>query len=314
MDFIKSLTSLFNTSTLAIKDRLASRFASSFAVAWIIVNWRLIYYFFGSDKATEEKIRVIDKLYTPIELTFCWPLFLAISYIILYPFVSVYGDLAWTYFESIAKRKAKAILENKVPLFQEDKDALIRFVKSQTQTSKEAMRKKDDELESLQALLVNSGMLSSELKPNSVEIPPYDNNFGHDYELDSTVLSCVNKEAGNFQIREWLAQEFDLDLDDALHKKEIDQMSSMVKNIIRAHPVEWVAKQYKFDLNGTAYNLNQQQVNSFALKLEKKDIIFNVRGNVAQSDIGLESTLKTYGLSKKTRVKLTNIANKIKND
>jgi ABC-type cobalt transport system substrate-binding protein len=313
MDFIKSLTSLFNTSTLAIKDRLASRFASSFAVAWIIVNWRLIYYFFGSDKTTEEKIQVIDKLYIPHELTLYWPLSLAILYILLYPFVSVFGDLVWTYFERIAKRKAGAILENKVPLFQEDKDALIRFVKSQTQTSKEAMRKKDDELESLQAILVNSGMLSSELKPNLVKSPYDDNDIGPDYELDSDILSCVNTESGNFQIREWLAQEFDSDLDNAVQKKEIDQISCVFKSIIGDQPEHWRLRELKYNLNGTSNILSKQQVDSIALKLKKKDIILNVRGNAAQSDTGPERTLKTYGLSKKTKDKLTDIANKSKN-
>jgi hypothetical protein len=84
---LKSLKELFVTSKDVIIERIKSPLLSSFGVAWLFLNWKIVLLLLFSDKAIEEKIKEIDQL-TNVCNGLWIPGVVAIFYTVIYPLIN----------------------------------------------------------------------------------------------------------------------------------------------------------------------------------------------------------------------------------
>jgi hypothetical protein len=277
MEFIKNLTKPFENTSEFIKERLTSRLASAYAIAWLVYNWRLLFYFINSNADIETKILVIDMFYIDNPNTYLYPLFFAFGYIILYPPLSALADFIWTLFDSFPRRKFKAIIEGRVPLFEEDRVALFSFVNEQTDKANEEIKQKNKEIASLRALLSNSGILNSEIE-----------NIDHDndndpYDYDSFIdVKALNNENTIYFLRRWVSLKFHLSLENSVHRAEVDKIVLVIQSIAQSHPEPWKIKQLTLNKDGKNQIVPVAIVESIILKLISTGIIlppnFGLRG------------------------------------
>lgn len=94
--------SLFDTS----KDRIKSPFIGSYITAFIIYNWRPFIFLIFSDAKIEDKIVVINHEYCNIE-TIVVPLFIALCYIMVLPYINIIFDKLLSYSNKIKNEREK---------------------------------------------------------------------------------------------------------------------------------------------------------------------------------------------------------------
>lgn len=78
----------FQTILKSTEDRIRNPFVGTFITSWIIFNWKPIIFIIFSDKDIEEKINFIVKNYSDIWCYLWLPLFSAIFYIAILPYIS----------------------------------------------------------------------------------------------------------------------------------------------------------------------------------------------------------------------------------
>ena len=95
-------------------ERISSPISAAFIVSWLVVNWRIVLYFFDSDLHTSEKILVIQANST-FYSTIVVPLFWMLVYLTAMPMIlflyRYYSDYIQTInakAESLTKRKIEA--------------------------------------------------------------------------------------------------------------------------------------------------------------------------------------------------------------
>ncbi|MFP9100906.1 hypothetical protein ACLI09_17810, partial [Flavobacterium sp. RHBU_24] len=100
-DFLKDLSD-------SAKDRLKTPITGSFALAFLIWNWRPIIFLIFSDSLIEDKIVVINHEYSAIG-NFLGPLFVAVIYVVGVPYSMMYLERA-----SGDAEKARIIFKGKL--------------------------------------------------------------------------------------------------------------------------------------------------------------------------------------------------------
>jgi len=286
MDFIKNLTKPFENASEFLRERLASRLASAYAVSWLVYNWRLVYYFINSNADTETKINIIDIKYIDNPYTYLLPLLFAFGYIILYPPLSALADFFWTMLDNFPRRKFKAFLEGRVPLFEDDRVAMFKYVHAQSEKAKEEIKHKNNEIASLRALLANSGI------PNS-EIENAENNSNDDenpYDYDSFIdTKALNSENTVYFLRRWVSSKFYLSLNNSVHQVEVDRIVLVIQSIAQSHPEPWKIKPLTLNKDGKNQNLSIEMVESIVLKLASV-------GMILPPDFGLKGINNTSNI------------------
>jgi hypothetical protein len=66
MEFIKTLTDSFQAIAGNFKDRITNPIGGAFLTSWLIVNWKLVYYFLLNDENVVNKIEFIEKNYSDL--------------------------------------------------------------------------------------------------------------------------------------------------------------------------------------------------------------------------------------------------------
>lgn len=94
--------SLFDTS----KDRIKSPFIGSYITAFIIYNWRAFFLLLFSDAKIEDKIVVINHEYCYKEAILV-PLFIALFYIMVLPYINLIFDKLLSYSNKIKDEREK---------------------------------------------------------------------------------------------------------------------------------------------------------------------------------------------------------------
>lgn len=89
------------------EDRIKNPFVGTFITSWIIFNWKPIFFIIFSEKKIEEKIKIIIDDYSDIWCYLWLPLFSAVFYIAILPYIS----FAFEYFTKFSHG-----LRNKVNL------------------------------------------------------------------------------------------------------------------------------------------------------------------------------------------------------
>lgn len=83
----KSIKELFSASKDIIIERIKSPLLSSFSVAWLFFNWKIVLLLLFSDKSVEEKIKEIDQI-TSIYNGLWFPGLIAVFYTVVYPYIN----------------------------------------------------------------------------------------------------------------------------------------------------------------------------------------------------------------------------------
>lgn len=81
---LKELIPSFKKS---IDDRLSNPILGTFGVAWIFINWRILYLLLFSDKITEDKITFIETNYSDWKLLVLFPLLFTTVYLVVFPWI-----------------------------------------------------------------------------------------------------------------------------------------------------------------------------------------------------------------------------------
>ena len=84
---MKLITDLFNTIVETSKERIKNPFIGAFILAWIVMNWKGIFYFLFSDASVEERLLIVDLKYTSWSNGLWYPLSIAFFYIVLLPYL-----------------------------------------------------------------------------------------------------------------------------------------------------------------------------------------------------------------------------------
>ena len=156
----------------SLYERLSSPFFQSFAVAWLSVNWEIIYYLLSGsvDKTALERIEYIQQNLSSLNNVLWKPLGLSFGFLIAYIFLSSIGFFIWESFMQI-KRWIRGIVQGWERQDEEyvrrlkdiirDKDVANSKLIEQFGTKREAQQARIDELVKNEA--------DKELKINDLE-------------------------------------------------------------------------------------------------------------------------------------------------
>jgi hypothetical protein len=98
----KSINDLFSASKNVIIERIKSPLLSSFGIAWLFFNWKIVLLLLFSNKGIEDKIKDIDQL-TNILNGFWFPCAIATFYTVAYPLINYWVFKAHNGFEKQAE-------------------------------------------------------------------------------------------------------------------------------------------------------------------------------------------------------------------
>jgi hypothetical protein len=119
----KSIHDLFSDSKDIIIERIKSPLLSSFGIAWLFFNWKIVLLLLFSNKGIEDKIKEIDQL-TSICNGLWFPGLIAIFYTIIYPFINYAIFMAHNQFEKkveiLRAENAIEVLDTKIKQVQKE--------------------------------------------------------------------------------------------------------------------------------------------------------------------------------------------------
>ena len=83
--------------------RLRNPILAPFSVAWIVSNWRLVFFLLFSEKGIEEKITYVEETYLDVLHLLIYPLVFALFYALVLPWVHLI--IEWIQDEANLKRR-----------------------------------------------------------------------------------------------------------------------------------------------------------------------------------------------------------------
>ncbi len=101
------LQSFFKTT----EERIKNPFIGAFMTSWILFNWKPILFIILSSKNIEDKIKYISVEYSNIKFLIYFPIFTAIFYVLILPYLSLVFDILLKY--SLLKRNEIVITKQK---------------------------------------------------------------------------------------------------------------------------------------------------------------------------------------------------------
>ncbi|MBL1243399.1 MAG: hypothetical protein COA39_003215 [Sulfurimonas sp.] len=138
------INELSDTFKVKLYDYAYTPFMSSFIISWIVINHKYILIYFSNISEPEKKLELLSlygknhinamTIYDPIlpvfqllqigSHYFWYPLSFALFYVFTYPFIANFF-YSWTRKMNNEKKKIKLTRDNKVPINQEERDALL---------------------------------------------------------------------------------------------------------------------------------------------------------------------------------------------
>lgn len=172
MDFIETLKGLYNTVIDGVKIRVVNPLASGFLFAWIVFNWKGLYFFFAESGTVDHKLNKIEALYSDPALYLYYPLSTAIAYIVFFPLLTQASTAVWTIMEKWGASLANKVIPELSPITRAEKAALIKMVNTKNTELIAKLKEKEDQIEALTSLVKQD---QSSIKP--VEPDTSDNNL-----------------------------------------------------------------------------------------------------------------------------------------
>lgn len=77
----------FSSLVKATEDRMSNPVISTFAVSWLLMNWRPVLVLFLSSASIESKIIYIENEFDDIQFWLFWPLGMTVFYVLMLPFL-----------------------------------------------------------------------------------------------------------------------------------------------------------------------------------------------------------------------------------
>ena len=273
MDIIKILSEHFRDIFGAVKQRASSPIVGTFFISWVLINWKLVYYFLFSSEDVADKIRHIELYYIDVFPNLCLPLAFTATYIIFYPLLLHLTNPIWVALDNLGKRGSSYFIKNRIPISKEDQRRLFESMASQEARYKAALKEKDDEIDSLTQSLnyqteslrraKNTEFSSSTSSKSDMSVSD------EKPTLIPDMYKVIESVDGKFRFEDLLAREMDLDKDDTLHSRELSTYAEIIKMIVKRYPEPWKIQELSI-VNGGRLTLATATVHSNAKKLISK--------------------------------------------
>tara|TARA_R110002167_G_scaffold366400_1_gene595774 strand:- start:3579 stop:4472 length:894 start_codon:yes stop_codon:yes gene_type:complete len=293
MDLIKTLSNTFQALATNFKDRVTSPIGGTFLTAWIIVNWKLVYYFIFNNDKVIDKITYITGNFSDPKYTICLPVAISIGYILFYPTLANISSFVWAFTDKWSKTLSAKYIENKVPLFEDDKRNILNIMREQAIKFEEEKKELNNQIDSLNAALTNfEKPYESKTENNSDKTVDNDNKVSIKKDIDSNFFSKLNTEKGKYLLNENMAKLFFLEMDYDLDRAELNHYCAVFKSVIKASPSGFSPKAIRIgtsnlDINQVAKYLNRlsncqliskdfQEDNEYILSDEGKKLLFKI--------------------------------------
>jgi predicted transcriptional regulator len=270
MDFIKTLSDTFQALASNVKDRVTSPIGGTFLAAWIVVNWKLVYYFTFNDDAVIIKIAYITKNYSASKDTIYLPVFISIGYILFYPTLANFGSFVWAYTDQWSKRLSAKYIERKTPLYEHDRRNILNSMKEQAFKFKEERQELKNQIESLNAALTNfENSDESKVESNKDESINNDSEVSPE-DLSSDLLSKFDTTKGEYLLKENIANLFFLEIDSSMDKPELSHYCLVFKSVMAVHPSSFSPK----NIQTGSTNLDINQVRKYLSRLVNRELLY----------------------------------------
>lgn len=274
MSISDSTGKLVDTFTDFFKTRVSSKLGGTFLLSWILFNWELIYYFFATIDSGSIKILRI-KEYLIFTDVFCYPLGIAFLYVIFYPIFAEIGEFLWTFNQNFVKRRAKLFLEGKIPISPQEKRTLLSLIRETSEKHKADIEEKDQQISSLEALLVDStgqDFPKTDIESKSKEPDGSLNSEAMNVNQES-LSKIFRSDDGRHLVRDWLAKLLHLDKDNPIHKQELNENYSVFVDITAMYPKPWTPQSVKGYNPDRTSQYPVQKTTAVALKLSKLNVL-----------------------------------------
>lgn len=301
MSLSSSAGDLVDTVTSLFKSRVSSKFGGAFAIFWLIFNWEFLYFLLLADHSVERKINYIELHFLSTTDVFCYPLFYTLLYVSIFPLIAEAAETVWNFNQQIVKRRGRMLIEGSVPLGKEEKRALYKMVHDTEMRYRELLNEKDEEIESLRALIVDQTGTVDEANQSEIEAEleePQEEEFIETLEIyDDTIPQILKSSFGRLLVEDWLAQILNLSKNNSVQKMELDDLSSILEAVLLSYPKPWLPVPVR-SANGSHHGeYSREETSALASKLESKGILKRMRNR----------QLLTYTISTKTEQALDEI-------
>lgn len=268
MNFIDTLKGLYNTVIDGVKMRVVNPLASGFLFAWIVFNWKGLYYFFIETGSAESKINHIEMFYSDITYNLFYPALTALCYIFLFPLLTQASTSVWTIMDKWGSSLANRVIPELSPISRAEKAALIDMVNNKNSELVKQLNEKDFQIEALNSLV----------KPE-VPVAPAQPDIN-----DNSLSQALDEMEGN-EINRKIA---------AANKREAelivkDELETLVRNnepstdpILKKASSRWSGNYYRFFKSVKGKHLLREFL-SQQLKLSRDNKILNTEVEIASA-------------------------------
>ena len=165
-----SLKEFSSSINKIINERLTSPFYGTFIAAWLIINWKIIYFtvFVDSDEIEGNKLDFIIQNYLEVANTIWLPLLATVLLITIFPFITYLAYWANLYFSSLRKKKKNQVEKNQLLTLEES--SLIKIeIQNQKIRFNELLVDRDERIKELenQVEILSSKNIVTEPEINS---------------------------------------------------------------------------------------------------------------------------------------------------
>ena len=295
MEILKILSNTFQSMAENFKNRITNPIGGAFLTSWIIINWKLVYYFLLNDDKVITKITFIEKNYTEFSQIFCWPATFALVYILLYPTISNLSSFIWAITDKWSKQFTALYIEKKIPLYEEDKSNILNTMREQAIKFEDERKNLKSQIDTLNSSLANFD------KPYQSENPESNNSKQQDSEtkehqeatnlkFTSGILDKLNTAKGRYLLNESMAKLFYMSIDRDGDKADIQTYCEIYKSIVKAYPAPFEPQAVR----GTGITIDLTRVKLFITRMITRELIRefdNQSNSVKLTDTGKQFSL-----------------------
>ena len=195
-----------------------------------------------SNDSVDHKITFIKTTMYSIDSGLIFPLIWATGFCLVFPLLKNIANTVWSLSDNWSSQFSGFVLKNSTRLTKEEQEQHLALLEERTQEHQAAVDSYKREISELKGLLKKVDALKShDAKSNGSEMESERTEQADPDEVTSSELIQIIKSTdGSHRLKKYLAQQLLLNVDNQIHKKELQRYEAIIELLAKEHPHGWV--------------------------------------------------------------------------
>ncbi|MDN7126468.1 hypothetical protein J6J08_03635 [Pseudidiomarina sp. 1APR75-33.1] len=247
MSIGSSVTGFFEQILNPVKERLSSPLGSAFAVFWLAFNWHIIYYFLMSNDSVDHKITMIRTTMYSTCNGLIYPLVWAAGFCLLFPLLKNIANTIWSLSDNWSSQFSGFILKTSTRLTKEEQKQHLDLLEERTREHQKTVEGYEKEISELKNLLKKVDAIKNRDENKNGVLAELDQakETSPDEIPSSELVQIIKSTDGSHRLKKYLAQQLLLNVDNQIHKRELQRYEAIIELLAKEHPHGWVVADIK---------------------------------------------------------------------